>query len=52
MTVAELIEKLDKYPSDMLIAVRDDCEPNTGEFETINIEHRVGDSEIILVVTP
>lgn len=51
MTVGELIEMLSKYPSDMLIAIRDDCPADTGEFETIHIEHRVGDSEVILVIT-
>lgn len=50
MTVGDLIDKLSKYPNDLLIAIRDDCPGDTGEFETINIEHRIGDSEIILVI--
>lgn len=49
MTIGELIEKLKRYPSDMLIAVRDEAEDD-GEYETINVEHRVGDDEVILVI--
>ncbi len=49
VTIAELVEKLQRYPSEMLIAVRDECESD-GEYETITIEHRVGDSEIIMVI--
>jgi hypothetical protein len=50
MNVGELIDKLSRYPREMLIAIRDDCPRDTGEFERINIEHRVGDDEIILVI--
>ena len=50
MTIAELIEKLSRYPSDMLIAIRDDCPADAEDFETINVAHRMGDSEVILVI--
>ncbi len=51
MTVGELIDKLSKYPKDMLIALRDDCPGDFDySYETIDIEHNSGDDEIILVI--
>lgn len=51
MTVGELVEKLRKYPADMLVAIRDECAPDAdSEYETIDIEHRIGDDEVIMVV--
>ena len=49
MTVGELVEKLRKYPSEMLVAIRNECEDD-GEYDTIRVEHHGNDDEVIMVI--